>query len=206
MALPILLTVVIGYFLGNLNGSVLISRLLQKDDVRRHGSGNAGFTNFFRSYGGTSSLFVIVIDAVKAVAACLIGGWLLGRHGFRLEGTALAGLAVSLGHDFPALFHFQGGKGIVCGFAVILTIDWRMGLLVGLTFLVVYLLTQYVSLASVSGAVCYGLCFLIAYRTQPIVMALGLAMAALAIFMHRTNIVRLLNGTESKTNFFKRGH
>ena len=148
MAAAILFTVVIGYLLGNLNGSVLISRLLEKDDVRRHGSGNAGFTNFFRNYGGINSLIVFLIDGLKASLACIIGGLLLGKYGLRLEGMTLGALAVSLGHDFPALLHFRGGKGIVSGFAALITIDWRIALWVGGIFLIAYLLTYYVSLAS----------------------------------------------------------
>lgn len=205
MIAAIICTVVIAYLLGNLNGSVIISRLVVHDDVRRHGSGNAGFTNFFRSYGGLNSLIVFLIDGVKASLACLIGGWILGKYGLRMEGMTLGGLAVCLGHDFPALLGFKGGKGIVSGFAALITIDWRIAVFVGAAFLIAYLLTYYVSLGSLAGAVTYGLGFLVVYRSQPIAMALGIAIAALAIFMHRQNIVRLLNGTESKTNFFKRG-
>ena len=205
MAAAILFTVVIGYLLGNLNGSVLISRLLEKDDVRRHGSGNAGFTNFFRNYGGINSLIVFLIDGLKASLACIIGGLLLGKYGLRLEGMTLGALAVSLGHDFPALLHFRGGKGIVSGFAALITIDWRIALWVGGIFLIAYLLTYYVSLASLSGAVTYGLGFIVVYHDRPVVMVLGVTIAALAIFMHRQNITRLIQGTESKTNFFQKG-
>jgi len=129
MAVSILLVCVLGYLLGNINGAVLLSKLVEKDDVRRHGSGNAGFTNFFRSYGKANSLFVILIDGLKAAAACLLGSWLLGKYGYRTEGMLLGGLAVTLGHDFPALLGFHGGKGIVCGFAAALTTDWRIALI-----------------------------------------------------------------------------
>ena len=128
MVLKILMIVIISYLLGNLNGAILISRFLQHDDVRRHGSGNAGFTNFFRNYGGLISLLVMFIDIIKAVIACALGRWLLSSGVYGLEGAALAALCVGLGHDFPALLGFHGGKGIVCGFASALMLDWRVGL------------------------------------------------------------------------------
>ena len=77
MLVNILIIIIVSYLLGNLNGAILISRFLEHDDVRRHGSGNAGFTNFFRNYGGLTSLLVMFIDAVKAVIACMLGRWLL---------------------------------------------------------------------------------------------------------------------------------
>ena len=90
MWLPIIITLVVGYFLGNINGSILVSKLIVHDDVRKHGSGNAGLTNFFRSYGGWNTLLVAVIDIGKAVAACLIGGFLL--KGYMKEGQMLGGI------------------------------------------------------------------------------------------------------------------
>ena len=204
MAVSILLVCVLGYFLGNVNGAVLLSRLVEKDDVRRHGSGNAGFTNFFRNYGKATSLLVIVIDALKTAGACLLGGWLLGKYGFRTEGLLLGGLAATLGHDFPALLGFRGGKGIVCGFTAALVTDWRVGLLLFLLFAAVYLLTKYVSLASCLCALCFGAAFVLLYPGHPWVWALALAMAVLALVLHRENIRRLLHGQERKTEFFKK--
>lgn len=205
MAVSILLVCVLSYLLGNINGAILLSRLVEKDDVRHHGSGNAGFTNFFRSYGRGTSLLVIAIDALKAAAACLLGGWLLGKWGLRIEGMLLGGLFASLGHDFPAFLGFRGGKGIVCGFATALVTDWRVGLILFGVFALVYLLTHYVSLASVLCAVSFFVCFLLLYPGHAAVALLALVQAALAIFLHRENISRLVRGQERKTDFFKRG-
>ena len=110
------------YLLGNLNGAVCISAL-QHDDVRSHGSGNAGLTNFIRNYGRGQALYVVLIDAGKAVLACLVTGLLMKPYGYYLEGLALGGLAVMLGHNFPALLGFRGGKGILSGLFIALTID-----------------------------------------------------------------------------------
>ena len=200
----ILVCVFIAYLLGNLNGAVCMSALVAKDDVRTHGSGNAGLTNFIRNYGVGSALYVVLIDAGKAVLACLACGMILGRFGFYLEGAALGGLCVMLGHVSPAVLGFKGGKGILSGFSVTLVIDWRISLILLAVFLLAYLLTQYVSLGSVLGALSFSLCFVIFYHDNLAVMIPGVVMGLLAVFMHRANIVRLLKGTESKTNLLKK--
>lgn len=204
MAVKALIIVITGYLLGNLNGAILISRLLAHDDVRRHGSGNAGFTNFFRNYGGFTSLLVILIDAAKAVAACALGRWLLSAEGFGLEGAVLAALAVGIGHDFPALLGFHGGKGIVCGFASSLMLDWRVGLVAFVVFAAVYLSTKYVSLSSVLAAISLAVSFACWHWDRPWAVIGCTLMCLLAIVMHRENIVRLIQKTERKTNFFKK--
>lgn len=205
MAVSIALICVLGYLLGGINGAVLLSKLVEKDDVRRHGSGNAGFTNFFRNYGKRTSLLVILIDAAKAAVSCLLGGWLLGKYGLRTEGLLLGGLAATLGHDFPAFLGFRGGKGIVCGFATALVTDWRVSLILLAVFALVYFLTHYVSLASVLCALSFFVSFWLFYPGRPFVLILSGCLSALAIFLHRENIGRLVRGQERKTYFFKRG-
>ena len=205
MAVSIALICVLGYLLGGINGAILLSKLVEKDDVRRHGSGNAGFTNFFRSYGKRTSLLVILIDAAKAAASCFLGGWLLGKYGLRTEGMLLGGLAATLGHDFPAFLGFRGGKGIVCGFAAALVTNWRVGLILLAVFALVYFLTHYVSLASVLCALGFFVSFWLFYPGRPFVLILSGCLSALAIFLHRENIGRLVRGQERKTYFFKRG-
>ena len=205
MAVSIALICVLGYLLGGINGAILLSKLVEKDDVRRHGSGNAGFTNFFRNYGKRTSLLVILIDAAKAAVSCLLGGWLLGKYGLRTEGMLLGGLAATLGHDFPAFLGFRGGKGIVCGFATALVTDWRVGLILLAVFVLVYFLTHYVSLASVLCALGFFVSFWLFYPGRPFVLILSGCLSALAIFLHRENIGRLVRGQERKTYFFKRG-
>lgn len=202
MVLRVLAIIAISYLLGNLNGSILISKSLVHDDVRNHGSGNAGFTNFFRNYGGFTSLLVIIIDAAKAVAACLLGKALLSE--MPLVGTALAAASVGLGHDFPALLGFKGGKGIVCGFASACVLDWRVGAVAFVVFAVIYFSTKYVSLSSVLAAVTVGVSFVLWHMDQPWAIVCCLFMCILAIYMHRDNIVRLIHGNERKTDFFKK--
>ena len=205
MWLPVLLTIIIGYLLGNLNGAVCISYLVAHEDVRNQGSGNAGLTNFIRIYGAGKSLSVILIDGGKAVAACLVGGLLLKSYGMFLEGSAIGGAAVMLGHVFPALLGFRGGKGILSGLFIALTVDWRVALAILAVFAVAYFATQYVSLGSVLASIAFAIGFVIFHYDNLTVMLCGIFMGALATFMHRQNIIRLLKGQERKTNLFGKG-
>lgn len=202
---PILITVLVGYLLGNLNGAVLMSNLMAHEDVRSHGSGNAGLTNFARNYGGIGSLGVILVDGGKAVIACLAGGLMLAPYSMQLEGMAIGGLALMTGHDFPAFLGFKGGKGILSGCLIAFTIDWRIGALILGIFALIYLITGYVSLGSVIASATFGAGFAIFHHDNLVVMLCGLTMGVLAVFMHRGNIVRLVKGQERKTNLFKKG-
>ena len=202
----VILAAVGSYLLGNLNGAVIVSSIFSHDDVRSHGSGNAGLTNFIRNYGIHSALLVVLIDIGKAVLACLISGLLLKSRGYYLEGTVLGGVFVMLGHDFPAFLGFKGGKGILSGWAIAFMIDWRIGVLIGVVFFATYLLTQYVSLGSVLAAATFGVGFIIFHHNNLPVMLGGVFMGILATFMHRGNIVRLVKGEERKTNLFGKGN
>ena len=205
MWFALLIAALTAYLLGNLNGAVCISQLIAKEDIRSHGSGNAGLTNFIRQYGRRSALAVIAIDGGKAVIGCLSSGLILAPHLTMTEGMIYGGFFVMLGHVFPALLGFRGGKGILSGFLVAMVVDWRVGLIILAVFLAAYLLTQYVSLGSVLAAVAFAAGFVVFHHEQVLVMVCGLAMSALTIFMHRSNIVRLWTHTERKTNLFGKG-
>lgn len=204
MWLSIVIGVLTGYLLGNLNGAVSISTLM-KDDVRAHGSGNAGLTNFIRNYGNTKALYVVAVDAVKAILSCLITGLLLKPYGLYLEGVMIGGAAVMIGHVFPVLLGFRGGKGILSGLFIAAVADWRIAVLIAVIFFTVYFITRYVSLSSILASVGFGIGFCVLHHNSLVVMLLGLVMPALTIFMHRSNIVRLLSGKETKTDLFKKG-
>ena len=196
------LAMLVAYFLGNLNGAIVVSKTLMKDDVRAHGSGNAGLTNFFRTYGGFQSLLVIAIDAVKCILACLIAGWLLPEFG--VTARMAAGLAAILGHSYPVFAGFRGGKGILCGATLAGCVDWRILLLILAVFVITVALTRYVSLGSVLGATVFGVSFVVFHWGDWVSCALAVITAAFVIFCHRSNIVRLLKGTESKLSFRKK--
>ena len=197
MALRILVTFLACYFLGSHNGAICVSLML-KDDVRNHGSGNAGLTNFIRNYGVSHALLVVAIDVGKAILACLLGGLMFPEY--VTAGRSLAGVAVMLGHDFPILQGFRGGKGILSGWFIAFMIDWRVGAVIGVVFALGYLLTQYVSLGSVLAVG-----FLVAYPHDPLVTVGTTFMSLLTLFQHRSNILRLVKGQERKTNLLGKG-
>lgn len=206
MVLPILITIVVSYLLGNLNGAIVVARLVAHEDVRAKGSGNAGLTNFTRNYGSKTSIFVIAIDMGKAIAACLLGGLLLKDYGLYQEGVALGGLCVILGHDFPALLGFRGGKGILSGVTVALMMDWKLGLLVFSIFLIAYFLTHYVSLGSVLSSGSFGFFYAWFHRESLFPIIVGFVLSGLLVWMHRANIGRLIRGEERKTNLLSKGN
>ena len=201
MWLAIVVGVLTSYLLGNLNGAVCISAL-HNDDVRSHGSGNAGLTNFHRTFGGGLAAVVILCDVLKAVIALLLGSWLLGFID-PLLGKYWAALWCLLGHMFPCMFQFKGGKGILSGGTIALMIDWRIALVVWGGFLVLVLLTRYVSLGSVWAGASFPFiswyCF-----PQPMIVILAFLCGGLVVWQHRSNIKRLLQGNENKLRFHRK--
>ncbi len=196
------LIVVIGYFLGNLNGALLISRRLMHDDVRTHGSGNAGLTNFFRTYGGVQSLLVVAIDFGKCVLACAIAQWLLPEQA--LHAKLIGGFVCILGHSYPALEGFRGGKGIMSGAALGLMIDVRVFVIILAVFVVLVAWTRFVSLGSVMAAAAFSVCITVFHWGDWLTAVLAIAAGGFVIWRHRANIGRLLHGTESKLTFHKK--
>ena len=187
---------VASYLLGCFNGAVIVSKYILRDDVRNHGSGNAGLTNFYRTFGGPLTAVVILTDVLKAVIAVLLGSWLLGFID-PLFGKYWAGLFCLLGHMFPCMFHFKGGKGILSGGTIALMIDWRVALVVWGGFLILTALTRYVSLGSLWAGASFPFISWYCYP-DPVIIVLAFACGGLVVWQHRANIKRLLSGTENK--------
>ena len=189
----------VSYFLGCINGSVMVSHFIIRDDVRKHGSGNAGLTNFYRTYGAKYALLVIAIDMGKTVIAALIGGCMLDYllHDWTL-GVLLGGLGCELGHMFPVFFGFKGGKGILSGSVLVWFIDWRVALIAWGLFAALWLLTRYVSLGSVVGSASMPITSAFVFGFHWEYVLLCILIAGLVIYCHRGNIQRLLHGTENK--------
>ena len=195
----VLVAVLLGYLLGCLNGSVMVSHFIIRDDVRQHGSGNAGLTNFYRTYGARYALGVILFDMGKTVLACLLGGFLLYHTcGDHTLGLLLGGLGCELGHMFPVFFGFKGGKGILSGGTLVWLLDWRIALIAWGLFAALWLMTRYVSLGSVSAAVSMPVSTWFFCGHSVLYTVLAAVIAALVVWCHRENIRRLLRGQERR--------
>jgi len=205
-----LIIAVTAYFCGCFNGAVIVSKYILHDDIRAHGSGNAGLTNFYRTFGGSLTLVVILCDVLKAVVAVLVSIWI--ADGFApafwggdlvVYGKYWAGLFCLLGHSFPCMFGFKGGKGILSGGTVALMLDWRVALVVWGGFLILAVLTRYVSLGSIWAGASFPVATWFVYR-DVVTLILGTLCGALILWGHRGNIQRLLNGTESKFSLHRK--
>ena len=199
-----LFVAVVAYFCGCFNGAVIVSKYILHDDVRTHGSGNAGLTNFYRTFGGPLTFVVILCDVLKAVAAISFSKLIAAPIivvGSETIGFALAeywaGLFCLLGHMFPCMFHFKGGKGILSGGTIAIMIDWRVALVVWGGFLILAVLTKYVSLGSIWAGASFPFATYFVYHDLTLTL-FGLLLGGLVVFMHRGNIQRLLTGTENK--------
>ena len=194
---------VIAYFCGCFNGAVIVSKYVLRDDVRNHGSGNAGLTNFYRTFGGPLTLGVILTDVLKMIAAVAVGVLWLGNVPADALMKDWAGTFCLLGHMFPCMFHFKGGTGILSGGTLAWLIDWRLGLVCWGGFLLLVLLTKYVSLGSCWAAFSFPIASWFIFH-DPYILLVAVFNSALVIWMHRANIKRLLSGTESKFHLHKK--
>ena len=203
VAFSVLVIVLLSYFLGCFNGAVLISSFVIRDDIRGHGSGNAGLTNFYRTYGARYALGVILLDMGKTAVATMIGGYMFHcLYNDWTLGVLVAGLSCIIGHIFPAFYEFKGGKGILAGSVLVIMLDWRMALVAWCLFFLSVVLTRYVSLGSILAAASVGVTAIFLYD-RPVYIILAIITAALVIWSHRSNVVRLAKGNENKFKFRK---
>ena len=203
----------IAYAIGSVNFSVIISKKMAGFDVRTKGSGNAGSTNVLRTVGKKAAIITLVCDILKGVvailAALLIG--LFAKEASKAILVEVAALAVVLGHTFPVFFGFKGGKGVATSLGIILLVNWKIGLICLVFALTLMALTRMVSLGSISASVLFAV--LTMFITDSYVAGIehdfsfvvfGILLAAFVIFNHRSNLKRILNGTENKLNFSKK--
>ena len=198
-----IVSILIGYLFGSINPAIILSRAKGKD-IREMGSGNAGATNTLRNYGKASALIVMLCDVLKCVIAVLITGFVADMFipEFALFAKIFASAGCILGHNFPLYFGFKGGKGIVVSATAIFMLDWRIGLIALLSFVVIFSLSRFVSLGSIMSA-CIAVAASLFMADTEIFWFVTFA-AVLTIIRHRTNIVRLVKGTETKTTFSKK--
>ena len=195
------------YFLGCFNGAVIVSKYILRNDIRNHGSGNAGLTNFYRVFGGGLTFVVILCDVIKAILAVLIGTLVIGMVTGGWMGPVLgkywAGLFCLLGHMFPCMFHFKGGKGILSGGTIALMLDWRVALVVWGGFLILAVLTKWVSLGSIWAGASFPFATWFVYQDL-FLLVLSIIIGGLIVWKHRGNLKRILSGTESKFSLHKK--
>ena len=209
MVLRVVVIILASYFLGNLNGAILISRLLAHDDVRRHGSGNAGTTNALRTFGKKAGAITLLGDCLKCVLAIMVVRLIFaGRETEMMPLLCIyAAAGCILGHNFPITLGFRGGKGIAASVGFLIAFDWRMFVICAVVFFALFFTTHYVSLCSLTSYLTALIAMIVIGETggygmdrmhtteMYLVMA---ALTVLAFWRHRANIVRLSKGTESK--------
>ena len=206
MAVLLIGIAVVAYLCGCFNGAVIVSKYILRNDVRRHGSGNAGLTNFYRTYGGPLTLVVILTDVIKAVVAILVSVFLMGRFAgpeWVVLGKYWAGVFCLLGHMFPCMFKFKGGKGILSGGTIALMMDWRIALVVWGGFLVLAILTRWVSLGSIWAGASFPFATWFVYHDAAVTL-LAIFIGALVVWKHRGNLKRILRGEESKFSLHRK--
>ena len=200
---------IISYLIGSINFSVIFSKKMAGFDVREKGSGNAGSTNMLRSVGKKAALITLICDILKGVVsigiAILLGNVIANMNRELL--LQIAGIAVVIGHTFPIFFQFKGGKGVATSLGVLLMSNWQIGLICLVFALVLMLLTRMVSLGSCAAAVLFPVLTLFINDNYTVLtegkngnvyFIYSLLLAVIVLFNHRSNIKRILNGTENK--------
>ena len=193
---------VTAYIIGGINGSIITSKYIYRRDIRELGSGNPGLTNFLRVFGKGGVVLVILIDLLKTLGPVLFGGFLFRHYGLvPLSGRVFAGLFVMLGNAFPLLYRFKGGKGVLAVGILLFSIDWRVSVIGWSIFLVVVLLTRYVSLGAIVGVWGYPIALALFAVGTTLDLIIAIACSALLVARHHLNIGRLWRGEESKLSF-----
>ncbi len=205
-----IIVVIIAYLLGSISFSVIISKKLAGFDVREKGSGNAGATNMLRSVGVKGAILTLIGDCLKGVIAILVAVIVgkIAKNADKALLVQLAGIAVVLGHTFPIFFNFKGGKGVATALGVVLVTNWQIGLICLVFALVLMALSRMVSLGSVGACVLFPVLVLFIKSNYIVTegssyLIYSIILALIVAFNHRSNIKRLLTGTENKISFKK---
>ena len=204
-----IIVAIIAYLIGSVNFSILISKKIAGFDVREKGSGNAGTTNMLRSVGKKAAAITLICDILKGVVSIVIA-IIVGNIVKNLDRELLlqiAGIAVVIGHTFPIFFGFKGGKGVATSLGVLLMSNWQIGLICLVFALVLMALTRMVSLGSCGAAVLFPVLTLFINQHYTVLtegksgrvyFVYSVILAIIVLYNHRSNIKRILNGTENK--------
>mgnify|MGYP002551390421 CR=1 FL=1 len=206
---------VVAYLIGSVNFSIIISKKMAGFDVREKGSGNAGTTNMLRSVGKKAAAITLICDILKGVIsiglAIIIGN--IAKNINRELLVQIAGIAVVIGHTFPIFFGFKGGKGVATSLGVLLMSNWQIGLICLVFAIILMALTRMVSLGSCAAAVLFPVLTLFINQHYTVLtegkngatyLVYSIILAVIVLYNHRSNIKRILNGTENKLSFKKK--
>lgn len=208
-----LLCIIVSYLLGSINWALVISRIVYHDDIRRYGSGNAGTTNILRTYGRKAAAFTFVGDTLKGTLSILFACVMFGcprterYYLFLVAAAYLSAFVCILGHVFPCFSHFKGGKGFATLAGVILVLDPAIFLILFVVYVPFVILSHYISLSSIMVALFYPI---LLHSFDRVFTGIGLhvlitlLMGILITWCHRSNIKRLLEGTERKFYLIKK--
>ena len=213
VAACIIFSIAISYLLGSISSAIFFSRLLYKEDIRTHGSGNAGLTNMLRTYGKGAAALTLVGDMSKAAISILITGLIFGfsyKNGICMNGLLyLSGTAAVLGHVFPVLYGFKGGKGVLVTATMALILCPIVFAILLTLFIIVVIISGYVSLGSIIVASLFPICvclgsYLLGGSIPPLSALCSLFLGAFVVWCHRSNIKRLRAGNEKKISIGKK--
>lgn len=210
-----IIVLIMAYLIGSINFSIILSKKMAGFDVREKGSGNAGTTNMLRTVGKKAALITLLCDILKGIVPVLLAvliGNIANNFGaeIRVDFLAqIAGIATVIGHTFPIYFGFKGGKGVASSLGLILIINWQIGLICLVFALLVMAITRMVSLGSITAAILFAVLVIFNISSEYYIVQngnyriFGIVLAAIVIFNHRSNIKRILSGTENKLSFKK---
>ena len=197
--------IIVAYFLGSISFSVIFSRKFAGFDVRDKGSKNVGTTNVLRTVGTKVAVLTLVCDVLKGVLA-ITAAIVASKIWTDVDVNCLkylAGFFAILGHTFPIFFEFRGGKGVATALGVLITLNWKIGLICLIFALIIIAFTKMVSVGSLLAAVLYPILTIFMGEVSFIPVLISILIALLVIFNHRENIKRIKNGTENKISFKK---
>lgn len=214
LIIKFLAVAVISYLLGSLNFSIIFSKFFAREDIRKSGSGNAGATNMLRTYGKRFAVITMIGDILKVAVAIVITFAILGAPMKYLFSNPedyveierimiykeLSGFFCVLGHIFPLFFKFKGGKGVAACTGMVIIVDWRIALILFVIFVIIIMVTKWISLGSIVIALLYPV-FIYVFYSNWLLAVIALLFTLIVIIAHRQNIKRLINGTENKISF-----
>lgn len=204
---------ILSYLLGSLNFGVILSKGIEKDDIREHGSGNAGTTNMLRNYGKKLAILTILGDMIKvavAIGLSFLIVKLTNVYDLISEANVDADMLIKsfsgffcvLGHIFPCFFKFKGGKGVATAGGMVFIVDWKIALILLTIFIIIVAVTKYVSLGSIIIALLYPILIYLFYKSF-VLTIIALIFTLIVIVAHRSNIKKLINHSENKINLKK---